>query len=94
MSGEGNMSLDVRSIVKRTTYPLGYEFESNGVVLRVVERGEVDYPCNACDGCFFHENYLTCPRSQCSSMGRTDGLNVWFVEVSKSDVYEEGTDSE
>lgn len=70
-----------RSIMKKTTYPLGYEFESRGVLLRVVERPELEYPCEACKGCFF-VGYSTCPKSQCSSLGREDGLNIWFVEVS------------
>lgn len=77
----GQMSLQERSIVKKTTYALGMLFRSNGVLLRVVERPYIEFPCNACDGCFFHEGYLTCPRSQCSSFGRTDGKNVWFVKV-------------
>lgn len=81
MNRESPMSLQVRSIVKKITFPLGKEFVSNGELLRVVERPYVEFPCNACDGCFFREGNLTCPRSQCSSFGRTDGKNIWFVRV-------------
>lgn len=79
---ESPMSPVVRSILKKVTYPLGYEFSSHGVLLRVVERPELEYPCEACKGCFF-VGYPTCPKSQCSAIGREDGRNVWFVEVSK-----------
>ena len=34
-------------------------------------------------GCYFGINNLTCPKSQCSSFGRNDGKNVWFVVVSE-----------
>lgn len=72
----------VRSILKKTTFDLGHEFESHGVMLRVVERPVLEWPCEACKGCFF-VGYSVCPRSQCSSFGREDGRNVWFVDVSK-----------
>lgn len=76
------MTPEERSILKKTTFPLGYEFRSHGTVVRVVERPPLEFPCEACKGCFF-VGYPTCPRSQCSSIGREDGINVWFVEVSK-----------
>jgi len=72
-----------RSILYKTTMPVGTEFFSNGVILRCVERSHVEYPKDACSGCFYSQNYVTCPKSQCSSIGRKDGRNVWFVEVSK-----------
>lgn len=77
------MSPQVRSVIEMTTMPIGTVFRSNGVDLRCVERPYVEYPRDACSGCYYSQNYLTCPRSQCSSLGRTDGRNVWFVEVSK-----------
>ena len=73
----------VRSIVEKCTTPIGEIFSSNGVYLQCVERPEVEYPRDACLGCYYSRNYLTCPKSQCSSFGRTDGKNVWFVEVCK-----------
>lgn len=73
----------LRHLETHTTFPIGYEFESSGVLLRCIERPEVSHCSDACRGCYFCVNNLTCPRSQCSSFGRTDGKNVWFVEVSK-----------
>lgn len=68
-----------RSILKKETMPLGTIFRSNGVMLRCVLRPEIELPRDACSGCYYSQNYLTCPKSQCSSFGRTDGKNVWFV---------------
>lgn len=76
------MTPEQRSILKKTTFPIGYEFVSHGVLVRVVDRPELEFPCEACKGCFFM-GYPTCPRSQCSALGREDGRNIWFVEVSK-----------
>lgn len=73
----------IRNIENKTTYPVGYEFESNGVTLRCIERPYVSSSMDVCKGCYFRINNLTCPKSQCSVFGRTDGKNVWFVEVSK-----------
>ena len=70
-----------RSIIYKTTTPIGEVFRSNGVYLKCVERDEVVFPRDACKGCYYSQNYLTCPKSQCSSFGRTDGKNVWFVKV-------------
>jgi hypothetical protein len=75
------MSPAERSIVERTTFPLGEEFRIGDVLLRCVERPYISCPQDACRGCYFSENYRTCPPSQCSSFGRTDRKNVWFVEV-------------
>lgn len=72
-----------RSIMYCYTTPIGTVFKSNGVYLKCVERPELSFPRDACSGCYYSQNYLTCPKSQCSSFGRTDGKNVWFVEVSK-----------
>lgn len=73
----------MKHIENHTTYPIGHEFKSNGVRLVCIERPFVSW-CDACRGCYFSEHNLTCPKSQCSSFGRTDGKNVWFVEVVKS----------
>ena len=70
----------MKNVMMRHTYPIGSEFVSHGVLLRTVERPELSYACEACKGCFFR-GYSTCPKSQCSSFGRTDGKNVWFVKV-------------
>lgn len=68
-----------RSILEMETMPVGTVFQSNGVMLRCVLRSDVGKVRDACIGCYYSQNYLTCPKSQCSSMGRTDGNNVWFV---------------
>jgi hypothetical protein len=72
-----------RSIINKTTMPIGEVFESNGVMLRCVERPYISDWKDACIGCFFSVHNVTCPKSQCSRFGRTDGKNVWFVEVCK-----------
>lgn len=71
----------MKHLESHTTFPIGYEFRSNGVLLRCVLRPYVEYCGDACKGCYFGEHNLTCPKSQCSSFGRTDGKNVWFVKV-------------
>jgi len=76
------MTPEERSIRKKLTYPVGYEFRSHGKLVRVVDRPALEFPCEACKGCFF-VGYSVCPKSQCSSIGREDGRNVWFVEVSE-----------
>ena len=68
-----------RSILEKETMPIGTVFRSNGVMLRCVLRSEVEKVRDACIGCYYSQNYLTCPKSQCSSFGRKDGCNVWFV---------------
>lgn len=75
------MSPQERSIINKSTCPIGSEIESNGIRVRCVERPVVSCVQDACIGCYFKD--VTCPKSQCSSFGRTDGKNVWFVEVSK-----------
>lgn len=77
------MSPAMKSVVMRTTYPIGKVFEVNGVFVRCVERSRVLNVSEACSGCYFSMENKTCPPSQCSSFGRTDGRNVWFVRVSK-----------
>lgn len=76
-----SMSPQERSIVNKSTIPLGTIFSSNGTYVQCVLRPHVESPQDACLGCFFRDK--TCPKSQCSCFGRTDGRNVWFVEVSK-----------
>lgn len=71
-----------KSVIRRTTYPIGKVFEVNGVYVRCIERPYVESSCDACIGCYFSQENKTCPPSQCSTFGRTDGKNVWFVKVS------------
>lgn len=73
----------LKHLESHTTFPVGYEFESRGVRLRCIERPYVEWSGDACKGCYFGINNLTCPKSQCSVFGRSDGKNVWFVEVSE-----------
>ena len=70
-----------RSVINKTTIPLGMEFEHCGVLLRCVERPYIECTRDACSGCYFANRH--CPKSQCSRFGRTDERNVWFVEVKK-----------
>ena len=72
-----------RSVINKSTIPVGEIFESHGVFLMCIERPYVSCPLEACSGCYFSVNNLTCPKSQCSRFGRTDERNVWFVEVTK-----------
>ena len=78
---ENQLSPALRSVLMRTTYPIGMEFEVSGVMIRCIERPYVEDVCMACSGCYFSQENKTCPPSQCSVFGRTDGKNVWFVEV-------------
>ena len=82
------MTPQERSVIDRITMPIGTVFRSNGVYLKCVEASYVELPRDACSGCYYSQNYLTCPRSQCSAFGRTDGMNVWFVEVSAEEYVE------
>lgn len=75
------MSPAERSIIEKTTYPIGYVFSVGDVLLKCIERPWNPCPQENCKGCYFSDAYKTCPPSQCSSFGRTDGKNVWFVEV-------------
>ena len=70
-----------RSILRRVTIEVGSVFDVNGVRLRCIERPGVHTMCvsEACSGCYFSLENKTCPPSQCSSFGRQDGKNVWFV---------------
>ena len=76
-----SVSPQERSIINRSTFPIGGVFESNGVYVKCIERPYVESCQDACRGCFFLDK--TCPKSQCSCFGRTDGRDVWFVEVCK-----------
>ena len=77
------MSPAERSIVERTTYAIGGIFRIGDVYVKCIERPRVLCIQEACRGCYFGVHNLTCPKSQCSCFGRTDGRNVWFVEVTK-----------
>ena len=76
-----SVSPQERSIINKSTRPIGVVFASNGAMVECIERPYVGVPMDSCSGCFFKDK--TCPKSQCSSFGRTDGRNVWFVEVAK-----------
>lgn len=77
------MTSEQRSVVKMFTTPIGEVLHMDGVDVVCVERPFISCPQDACKGCWFSINYKSCPPSQCSKFGRTDGKNVWFVEVSK-----------
>lgn len=74
------MSPAERSVVERTTYAIGSKYEVGGVSVRCIERPVVSCPQDACRGCYFCVERKTCPPSQCSALGRTDGKNVWFIK--------------
>lgn len=75
------MSPAERSIVEKTTYAIGEVYRIGDVYVRCIERPYISCIQECCKGCYFSDAYKTCPPSQCSSFGRTDGKNVWFVEV-------------
>ena len=83
------MSPAERSIVERTTYAIGGIFRIGGVYVKCIERPRVLCIQEACRGCYFSSEYRTCPPSQCSSFGRTDGKNVWFVKVDSDEDIED-----
>ena len=72
-----------RSLLRKVTIDVGAEISINGVRLRCIERPSVSSICvsEACSGCYFSQENKTCPPSQCSSFGRQDGKNVWFVKI-------------
>lgn len=74
----------LKSVIQKTTTPVGEVIEVNGVYVRCVLRPRVDCAYDACSGCYFSQENKTCPPSQCSSFGRTDGKNVWFVKVEET----------
>lgn len=73
----------LKSVLQRVTLPIGEVISVNGVLVRCVERPPISRisVSDACSGCYFRRFNKTCPPSQCSSFGRTDGKNVWFVEL-------------
>jgi hypothetical protein len=75
------MSPAERSVVERTTLPIGEIYEIGDVRVKCIERPKIICPQDSCCGCYFCIEKKTCPPSQCSSLGRTDGMNVWFVKV-------------
>ena len=79
--GKKLLSPSERSVVERTTYEVGSIYDIGGISLRCIERPYVSCPQDACKGCYFCIEKKTCPPSQCSSFGRTDGKNVWFVPI-------------
>lgn len=80
-----SISPALRSVISQTTAPVGSILDLGYVRVRCVEHAMVESSMDACKGCYFSLNNKTCPSSQCSSFGRTDGKNVWFVEVSEED---------
>lgn len=70
-----------KSILRHTTVDIGSVLDINGVRLLCIERPPVStiHVADACMGCYFSKENKTCPPSQCSSFGRLDGRNVWFV---------------
>jgi hypothetical protein len=75
------LSAHERSILSHTTVNIGSVFDVGGVKLACIERPPVAtmHAADACIGCYFSKENKTCPPSQCSSFGRLDGRNVWFV---------------
>lgn len=63
----------------RTDIPVGGVLHKNGRAYRCVVRDEVSSPADACSGCGLRER--PCYGVRCSSFDRSDGGNVWFIEV-------------
>ena len=75
------LSPQQKSVLRKVTVDVGSVLDINGVLLKCVERPSVHsmHVSEACSGCYFSKENKTCPPSQCSSFGRKDGRNVWFV---------------
>lgn len=64
----------------RRTLPVGDEFVLGGTRYRVVVRGEIEFPRDACSGCAFAG--ANCPEYlACSSFDRRDRVSVWFKKI-------------
>ena len=75
------LSAHERSLLNHTTVGIGSVIDVGGVLLKCIERPSVYslHVVDACSGCYFSKENKTCPPSQCSSFGRLDGMNVWFI---------------
>ena len=58
------------------------EYKVGEEITLVVKEASVVYPFH-CKGCFFHELLDDCFGLNCSSVYRSDGKNVIFVEKGK-----------
>lgn len=71
-----------RARLPRTEIPVGGTVRQSGRLFRCVERpGDVWPPSEACSGCSISGLYLGCGDLKCSAFDRSDGRDVWFVEV-------------
>ena len=71
----------LRSRIPRTDIRVGSTFWRKGKEYVCVRRRRVDLPSEACSGCAFVSDQK-CYGLRCSKFDRSDGNNVWFVEVS------------
>ena len=75
----GGKSIRSSSAPRKTLF-VGEEFVLGGIRYRVVLRGEIVFPRDACRGCAFAG--LNCPEYlACSSFDRRDGISVWFKAI-------------
>lgn len=70
-----------RSRIPRTDIPVGSTFFRKGKEYMCVRRERVVLPSEACSGCAFNQSDAKCSGLRCSRFDRSDGNNVWFVEV-------------
>ena len=70
-----------RSRIPRTDIGIGDTFFRKGKEYRCIRRDWVSLPCEACSGCAFNQSDAKCSGLRCSRFDRSDGNNVWFVEV-------------
>lgn len=73
-----------RARLPLTEIPVGGTVRQSGRLFRCVERpGDVWPPSEACSGCSISGLYLGCGDLKCSVFDRSDGRDVWFVEVAE-----------
>lgn len=68
-----------KSRMPRKDVALGEMVVKNGISYRCVLRPEISTPADACLGCGMKDR--PCSGIRCSSFDRSDGLNVWFLEI-------------
>lgn len=70
-----------RSRIPRTDIPVGGSVYRKGKRYECILRPGVSLPSEACSGCSFNVSEFKCIGLRCSRFDRSDGNNVWFVEV-------------
>lgn len=72
-----------RSRIPRTDIAVGDSFFRKGREYVCIRRPKLSSPSEACSGCSFGASEVKCHGLRCSVFDRSDGNNVWFVEVER-----------